>query len=119
MGLAAAGVVMVLSFRSKLEVIVPDKVRASLPQRLLDSVKQNPQALLDPAAAGSLKGHLAEAGAEDVQMVDRLLDSLNAALVGGLGDAFTVACCRGRSLFRRRVVLPHAVRCREGAASLI
>lgn len=69
MGLAAVGVVMVLSFQSKLEVIVPDKVRASLPQRLLDSVKQNPQVLLDLAAADSLKGHLANAGAEDVQMV--------------------------------------------------
>ncbi len=83
---------MLLSFRSKLEVMVPDKVRASLPQRLLDSIKQNPQALLDPAATDSLKGHLAEAGAEDedVQMVDRLLDLLNAALAGGLGDVFTV-----------------------------
>ena len=90
MGLAVMGAVMVLSFRSRLEVAVPDSVRALLPEGALDSVKQDPQALLDPAAADSLREMLAAAGSENVQLAESLLDSLKASLAGGLGDVFTM-----------------------------
>ena len=57
---------------------------------MLDSVKKDPQALLDPATAESLKEILAEAGSGDSPVADSLLDSLNAALAGALSNVFTV-----------------------------
>ena len=90
MGLAAMGAVMVQSFRSAVEAAVPDSVRVALPEGLLDSVKEDPQVLLDPATAGALKGILAEAGNGDIPVADSLLASLNAALAGALSDVFTV-----------------------------
>ena len=90
MGLAVMGAVMVQGFRSAVETTVPDSVAAALPEGLLDSVKEDPQALLDPAAAGELKGILAGAGSGDIPVADGLLDSLNAALAGALSDVFTV-----------------------------
>ena len=90
MGLAVMGAVLVQSFRHEVEARVPDKVRAALPAGLIDSVKENPQALLDPAAAEALREFLAEAGSDDPLLMDSLLDSLNVALAGGLSNVFTV-----------------------------
>ena len=89
-GLAATGVVMVQSFRSGTEAVVPDNVRTTLPEGLLDSIKQDPQALLDPATARVLKETVAEAGAGNAALADSLLNSLNIALTDALSDVFTV-----------------------------
>lgn len=89
MGLAAAGVVMVQRFRSGLEIVVPDHVRAGLPEGLLDSVKEDPRAVLDPATAQALKKTVAETGSGDVPVAESLLNSLNLALTEALGDVFT------------------------------
>ena len=90
MGLAVVGAVMTSSFSSKLEAIVSGDAAASLPQGWLESVKESPQELLDPAAGDSLRGGLAEAGLEIVHEADRILDSLQAVLAGALSDVFTV-----------------------------
>ena len=89
-GLAATGAVMVQSFRSETEATVPDSVRSALPEGLLDSVKEDPQALLDPATAQRLQETIAETGAGDVAAADSLLNSLNLALTEALSDVFTV-----------------------------
>ena len=90
MGLSAMGAVMVQGFRSGVEAIVPDNVRVALPEGWLDSVKEDPQALLDPATTEALRGILAEAGPDGSQKADRLLDSLHGALASALADVFTV-----------------------------
>ncbi|MXY93838.1 MAG: MFS transporter [Caldilineaceae bacterium SB0670_bin_27] len=106
MGLAVMGAVLVQSFRLKVEARVPDEVRAALPAGLLDSVKENPQALLNPAEAEALREVLAEAGSDDSLIIDSLLDSLNAALADGLSNVFTVLAvvatlsCAGALLLR-------------------
>ena len=87
-GLAATGAVMVQSFRSGTEATVPDDVKAGLPEGLLNSVKEDPQALLDPATARTLQETVAEAG--DITVVDGLFNSLNLALKAALSDVFTV-----------------------------
>ncbi|MCY4416271.1 MAG: MDR family MFS transporter [Chloroflexi bacterium] len=89
-GLAATGVVMVQGFRSGATAIVPDNVRTTLPEGLLDSIKQDPQALLDPDTAEVLKEKVAEAGAGNAALADSLLNSLNIALTDALSDVFTV-----------------------------
>ena len=90
MGLAATGVVMLQSFRSRTETMISDKVRAALPEGLLDSVKENPQALLDHARAESLRETLAATSAGDAPLADTLLNLLNLALTEALSDVFTV-----------------------------
>lgn len=90
MGLAVMGVMMTVGFWSRLETTVSDELRRSLPRGLLDSIKDNPQALLDPSAAESLRERLAETGAGGAGKVDLLLNSLNIALEGALSDVFAV-----------------------------
>lgn len=90
MGLAVVGAVMTASFSSKLEAIVSGDAAATLPQGWLESVEENPQELLDPAAADSLRAVLMDAGPDSVQNAERLLDSLQAVLGGALSDVFTV-----------------------------
>ena len=89
-GLAVVGAVMTLGFWSRLEATVPKDLREALPQDLLGSFRESPQALLDPAAAESLRERLAGTGAEGIRMADRLLDSLDKALAGALADVFAV-----------------------------
>ncbi len=88
MGLTATGVVMVHSFRSGMEAVVPDTVSADLPAGLLDSVTEDPRAVLDASTAQALKETLAQTG--DVSLADSLLNALNLALTGALSDVFTV-----------------------------
>lgn len=105
MGLAGAGAVMTSSFSSKLEAIVAG-ASASVPQGWLESVKENPQALLDPAATDDLRSGLAKSGAAETRMADGILDSLQTALAGALSDVFMVLVvvsglsCAAAFLFR-------------------
>ena len=90
LGLAVTGAVMVQSFRSGTEAEVPGNVRAALPEGLLDAVKEDPQALLDPVTAQALKETLAETGRGEAPLADSLLNSLHLALTEALNDVFTV-----------------------------
>ena len=80
---------MVGSFHSETEAMVSESVRSELPEGLLDSVKDDPSALLDPNTARSLRDTLADTGSEGASVADNLLDSLNLALAQALGDVFT------------------------------
>ena len=51
-------------------------------------MKEDPQALLDPATARTLRETVADAG--DISVADSLLNSLNLALERALSDVFTV-----------------------------
>ena len=114
MGLAVMGAVLVQSFRREVEATVSDTVRAALPAGLLDSVKEDPQALLDPAAAGALRETLAEGGGDDPLLVDSLLDSLNVALAGGLSNVFTVLAAAAALSFAIALVLRRRGESEEG-----
>jgi len=90
MGLAVTGVVMVRSFRAGIVAVVPDNVRAGLPEGLLDAVKEDPRAVLDPTTAQALRETVAETGGGDLSVADSLLNSLNLALTQALSDVFTL-----------------------------
>jgi len=89
-GLAATGVVMLQSFRTGVEALVADNVRSVLPEGLFSSVKEDPRALVDPAAAQVLKEAVAGPGSGNLPAADSLLHSLKLALTGALSDVFTV-----------------------------
>ena len=90
MGLAVMGATMTVGFWSRLETTVSDDLRESLPRGLLGSLKAEPQVLLNPSEADSLRERLAEPGAEGVRKADVLLDALDVALAGALADVFAV-----------------------------
>ena len=89
-GLAATGVVMLQSFRRGVDALVPDNVRGVLPEGLFSSVKEDPRALVDPAAAQVLKEAVAGPGSENLPAAESLLHWLNLALTGALSSVFTV-----------------------------
>ena len=89
-GLAATGVVMVQSFRSRVTATVPQNVATALPEGLLDSVTDDPQALLDSSTARALQETLADTASGNIPVADSLLNSLNLALTEALSDVFTV-----------------------------
>ncbi len=89
-GLAVVGAVMTSSFSSKLEAIVSGDAAALLPQGWLESVKENPQELLDPTVGDSLRVGLEEAGPGSTHKVGEILDSLQGVLAGALSDVFAI-----------------------------
>ena len=90
MGLAVLGVVLTTRFSQRLEGMLSDTVRASLSPDRLDAIKSNPRVLFDPSTADALRTEFAKAGADGVRMTDMLLDALNSALAGAVGDTLTV-----------------------------
>ena len=90
MGLAVLGVVLTKRFSWRLEGMLSDTVRAVLSPDRLDVIKQNPRVLFDPSTTDTLRAEFAEAGTDGVRMTDMLLDSLNSALAGAVGDTLTV-----------------------------
>ena len=90
MGLAVLGVVLTKRFSRRLEGMLSDSVRAALSPDRLDAIKENPRVLFDPATTDTLKTEFAEAGFDGARMTVMLLDSLNSALAGAVGDTLTV-----------------------------
>ena len=85
LGLAVLGVVMTYRFSARVEETVVDAVRSALGPGRLDAIKDNPRALVDPAALDVLRAEFAEA-----QMADALLGTLHSALAEAVGDVFAI-----------------------------
>ncbi|MCY4612324.1 MAG: MFS transporter [Nitrospira sp.] len=90
LGLAVLGVVLTKRFSWRLEGALSGPVRAALSPDRLDAIKNNPQVLFDPSTTDTLKAEFAEAGVDGARMMDMLLDALNAALAGAVGDTLSV-----------------------------
>lgn len=90
MGLAVLGGVLTKKFSWRLEGALSDTVRAALSSGRLDAIKKNPRGLFDPSTTDTLRAEFAEAGADGARMADMLLDTLNSALAGAVGDTLTV-----------------------------
>ena len=91
MGLAVLGAVLTKRFSKRLEEMLSENVRASLSQDRLDAIEKNPRVLFDPSTTDTLRAEFAEAGADAARMTDMLLDALNSALAGAVGDTLTIA----------------------------
>ena len=90
MGLAVLGVVLTRSFSRRLEGMLSDTVRAALSPDRLDAIKTNPRVLFDPSTTDTLRAEFAKAGADGARMAEMLLDALNSALAGAVGDTLTI-----------------------------
>lgn len=90
MGLAVLGAVLTKRFSKRLEGMISENVRGSLSPDRLDAIEKNPRVLFDPSTTDTLRAEFAEAGADGARMTDMLLDALNSALAGAVGDALTV-----------------------------
>ncbi len=90
MGLAVLGAVLTKRFSTRLEGMLSENVRASLSPDRLDAIEKNPRVLFDPSTTDTLRAEFAEAGADGARMADMLLDALNSALAGAIGDVLTV-----------------------------
>ena len=90
MGLAVLGVVLTRRFSWRLEEMLSDSVRTALPPGRLDAIENNPRVLFDPSTTDTLKAEFAEAGVDGAPTTEMLLDSLNSALAGAVGDTLSV-----------------------------
>ena len=90
MGLAVLGAVLTKRFSKRLEEMISENVRASLSPDRLDAIEKNPQVLFDPSTTDTLRAEFAETGADGARVADMLLDALNSALAGAVGDTLTV-----------------------------
>ena len=90
-GLAVLGTVLSRSLSARLDAALSASVKTALPPGRLDAIKNDPRALLDPAAADALMAGLGDIGPDGVRVGDALLNSLNGALAGAVGDVFILS----------------------------
>ncbi len=88
LGLALLGAVMTSRFAANFERSLPNEVRNALPADRIESIKENPQALVDPSA---LTGLQAQFAADGGQTAEQFLTALKSSLAGAIGDVFTVS----------------------------
>ena len=88
LGFAVLGAVMTTSFTSGLDEALPNDVAAALPGDMLDDLKSNPRTLMDPDAANELAVRLEAVGTAGVGMAGRILEALDTALAGAVGNVF-------------------------------
>ena len=90
-GLAVLGVVLTRSLSARLDKALSEGIKAALPPGRLDAITNDPLALADPVAADGLMAGLKDIGPDGTHLGDTLLGSLNAALVGAVGDVFVLS----------------------------
>ena len=90
-GLALLGTMMTRCLSTRLDEALPASVKAALAPGQLDAIKNDPRALVDPAAADTILSGLTVAGPEGAELSEALLTSLNAALTGAVGDVFAAS----------------------------
>ncbi len=92
LGLALLGSVLAIRFSARLAETLSDEARALLAPGQLEALQRNP-GVLDSAAADELRASLVEAGPAGARAASAVIDGLNAATAGAVGDAF--ALCVG------------------------
>jgi hypothetical protein len=89
-GTAIFGSILTLRFVPELQAALPDEVAQVLPDEAL-ALTQNPQALLDPAAADGLRSALAQVVLVVPDASNLVFDALRGGLAGSLHWVFLAA----------------------------
>ena len=90
-GLALFGSYMVRQFKSEMQVNLPEEAFTAVPPQLLESISENPNALLSPEASESLLAAFAASGESGAALGAEVLDSIRESLANGIGDVFFLA----------------------------
>jgi succinate dehydrogenase/fumarate reductase cytochrome b subunit len=90
LGLAVVGSVMNSTFRSAFTEKLPAQVSAVVPAEALDSLTENPQALMNPDALVQLQAFFTQMGEQGMALFNSLVETLREALSAGIGRVFTV-----------------------------
>ena len=91
MGLAVLGVVFATRFSSSLEEAVPEAVKTALADGRFEDLQNDPRALVDSAAADTLRADLVAARPDGAAVAQELLAMAGAALLEALSNVFAVA----------------------------
>jgi MFS family permease len=92
LGAAVFGSILANRYSPMLLSALPADVKAQLPARMLGAI-QNPQALMNPEAAGAMQQDLAGFGAQAGEMGQVLKGAMRLALAGALHEVFLTATC--------------------------
>ena len=87
LGVAVFGSLLTNRFAPAFQSALPAEVRSVIPPDRLAQF-QNPQALLNPAAADAMRQQLAALGPQGAQIFDELFGTIKLALVAALHDVF-------------------------------
>ena len=90
-GLAVLGVVLTRSLSARLDETLSESVKTSLPPGRLDAIRNDPRALVDPAAADALTAGFQEMGADGAGMAQSIFDAFDSALAGAVSDVFAIS----------------------------
>jgi EmrB/QacA subfamily drug resistance transporter len=91
-GTAIFGSILTLRFVPEMQAAIPPDIAAVLPGSVL-AMAQNPQALLDPAAADTLRAAIVEALPNSPGAADAVFEALRGGLAGSLHWVFLAAGC--------------------------
>ena len=93
LGLAIAGSVLNNRFASEFLGGLPQGVQSVMPTGSLDSIVDNPQALLSPEALEELTKSFQSLGDQGMALLDQLMTTLREALNSGITEVFFVGFC--------------------------
>lgn len=89
-GLGVLGSIMNNSFAGQFTRLLPEQVRQVVPADVLNSLSDNPQALVNPEAQIQLQQILAQVGDNAAVLFDQLLQTLRQALSSSLSEVFLI-----------------------------
>jgi hypothetical protein len=89
-GLGVLGSIMNNSFAGQFSRLIPEQVRQVVPTGVLDSLAENPQALVNPDAQAQLQDMLSQAGENAPILFEQLLQALREALSSSLSEVFLI-----------------------------
>jgi EmrB/QacA subfamily drug resistance transporter len=94
LGVAVFGSILTNRFAPALRAALPPEVASALPADRLAQFL-NPQALLNPDAAATMREQLRALGPQGAQIYDQLLSAIKVALVAALHDVFLLGAVLG------------------------
>lgn len=90
-GLALFGSLMVRQFKDGMEVNLPAEASTAVPPQLLESITDNPNALVSPEASSQLLERFTSSGEAGVELGQQVLEAIRMSLADAIGDVFFLA----------------------------
>jgi EmrB/QacA subfamily drug resistance transporter len=90
-GLALFGSFMVRQFKDGMQTNLPEEAFEAVPPQLLNSIIDNPNALVSPEASQSLMGAFVASGESGAVLGQQVLEAIRVSLANSIGDVFFLA----------------------------